>query len=1098
MKSGKTGAWLALLLACLIALPATALADDTELFTASANPNVLLMLDTTGSMADPAGSSAVGDLDGDGDANTRMDALWKVVYTLLNADLSKPDSTASASGTLAGARAYPSASWDTSGTVIWGGSHYYDRIRLGNFTSAEFDMLPSSGTVEMSNLGVTISVPYTSKGTGGRYYNRYYYLAFSPQTFADNWSTGARITYSVSGTYATSYPLDHTQAASDDFLNNLTQADEEILKARLGLMTFTTNPYGTNVELDIRNWVASDAPNDPPFSPSYENIWSSVKQYAHASGGTPTAQALDYALDFFDHAYNSNEMCRQNFAVLITDGEDTMGGIDGATGNGSSPEYYHYSTFYPNGYSGNTGQVGRNNAVIKEAADLLSHTPSVSLFTVGLGLSDDVPDKRVLRDVMRRAAEQANDQATTSEYAAVGASPDNTARAERKAFFATDATELATSLRSIFQQITAGMYSFTAPTVASVRMTDRNYLYKASFSPSAPPATFWEGHLEALALNDDGTMTSQWDADNVLKSTAPADRHIFAGYTSDNVVWSRLDFTKSAITPGMLSVDNTAVRDAVVDYVRGVGHDNNAKLGDIFHSKPVVVGPPSQFYYDDGYSTAVPANAESFLEAKAHRKRVIYVGTNDGMLHAFLSGTYHSATGQYDTGTGEELFGFIPYEILPELNDFVPGDLTTHGYYVDSSPRVADVWIDTNGDGTKQSSEWRTVLIGGLRKGGASYYALDITDPPTSASYTNYPKVLWEYTNAALVGQTWSEPFIGKVRIQQASWSTPRDRWVAILGGGTSDDGSMGSSFLVMDIATGTPLKTFTTGIDNAIAASPTTVLDGNGYIKFAYAVDLDGSVYKFDFRNVGLASDGFAAWGVRKIFQAGSGQPAYHRVEPGSITESSRYLFFGTGDQDLPISNPGTGKFYAILDTDSFWPSSPLTESSLADVSSNITSTSGGTVGPSQFGWFVNFASGSLSSAAADSYSHSGEKVLSDPVVFYHNVFFTTFTADASDPCGGGGIARVYGLQMLNGGAALDELSSDGNPTGDKVPYYVYGGSEGGVPSSPSLSINPAGQSSIFVGLSTGGTMTPPKVKEIKIESASHMKMIKSWKETF
>ena len=115
--------------------------------------------------------------------------------------------------------------------------------------------------------------------------------------------------------------------------------------------------------------------------------------------------------------------------------------------------------------------------------------------------------------------------------------------------------------------------------------------------------------------------------------------------------------------------------------------------------------------------------------------------------------------------------------------------MTTHGYYVDSSPRVADVWIDTvrRHGKTKQSSEWNTVLIGGFRKGGNGYFALDVTDPPAGSDYTNYPKVLWEYTNPTNVAQTWSEPFIGKVTDVGDSRFGRKDRWVAIFGGGKSD-----------------------------------------------------------------------------------------------------------------------------------------------------------------------------------------------------------------------------------------------------------------------------------------------------------------------
>jgi type IV pilus assembly protein PilY1 len=1078
MKTRIHSIGLALLLSCLIALPPAALADDTELFTTSANPNVLLMLDASLSMDTETGGAVVGDLDGQGRTDSRNDSLWKVVYTLLNADLSIPDSTG---GTYTCRTSQRIRTRDNP----------YSRIQVNGSNWSRFPS--TNGTFQIGSGSQTETVTYSSKGTS---WGRYYFYFSPSKTFSNSYSSGTTISISGSTSYSYPYPTTHTEAISTDFLNNLTQTDEEILKARLGLMTFTGNlgwSGSPSFDINIRNQVTSGSPNFPPFSPSYQNIWSSVKQYALPTGYTPTAKTLNSAQTFFSTAYNSSEVCRPNFAVLVTDGEDTLGGIDGAPSGVAN--YYNSGQFYPDGYpyTSGTHQVARHNAVIHQAANLLTFNPSVKVFTVGVGISGSDPDLRVQREVLRRAAEQQNAQGTNAEFTAIGASGDDTSRGAGRAFFATDATDLSISLRNIFHQISAGTYSFTSPTVASVRMTDRNYLYKATFVPAAPPATIWEGHLEALTINNDNTYTSHWDAATVLQNTDPANRRIFAGYTADNTSWSRINFKTTGtdpVTTAMLGVDSDATRDAVVNYVRGVGHDNNTKLGDIFHSKPVVVGPPSRFFFDEGYSTAVGAS-ESFVDAKATRKRVIFVGTNDGMLHAFLSGTYNSSTGLYDSGTGEELFGFVPYSVLENLQDFVPGDLSSHGYYVDSSPRVADVWLDANGDGTKQTSEWRTVLITGLRKGGRSFSALDVTDPPTNTNYSNYPQVLWEYSDDANVGETWSEPFIGKVRMQEAAWPSARDRWVAIIGGGKSDDGTVGASLVVLDIATGTALKTFTTGIDDIIAASPTVVLDASGYIKFAYAVDLDGSVYKFDFRTTGLRSDGFSGWGVKKIFQASAGQPAYHRVEAGSITESSRYLFFGTGNQDSPVSDGGTGKFYAIKDTDSFWPTTgPLTESNLADLSLSITSLSGGTVGATQYGWLVDFSS--VPSTANDSYTHSAEKVLSDPVVFYNNVYFTTFTPNASNPCSGGGVARVYGLQMLNAGSGLKSLATLGETSTTKVPYHVYAGSEGGIPSSPSLSVNPSGQSSIFVGFSTGS------ITEIEVESPSRMKSIKSWKETY
>ena len=204
-----------------------------------------------------------------------------------------------------------------------------------------------------------------------------------------------------------------------------------------------------------------------------------------------------------------------------------------------------------------------------------------------------------------------------------------------------------------------------------------------------------------------------------------------------------------------------ADRDALISYIR------NLSLGDIFHSNSVIVGSPSEFFEDEGFS-----GTGGFYEKKKNRTKVIIVGANDGMLHAF------------DAVTGVEQWAFIPNSLLKKLN--LMKTATFHTYYVDASPKVADVWFySDSSDKTKSWDEWRTVLICGLRKGGDTYFALDITD-------TLNPKYLWEFPNPkdaatiAKMGQSWSEPAIGRVRIEKDGNLV--ERWVAFIGGGFPEE----------------------------------------------------------------------------------------------------------------------------------------------------------------------------------------------------------------------------------------------------------------------------------------------------------------------
>ncbi len=227
-------------------------------------------------------------------------------------------------------------------------------------------------------------------------------------------------------------------------------------------------------------------------------------------------------------------------------------------------------------------------------------------------------------------------------------------------------------------------------------------------------------------------------------------------------------------------------------------------LGDIVYSTPVVVEQPSLGSVaksavgncgtacSSGCTDSSPDSTcekECFYcyrEVHKYRKKMIYVGANDGMLHAFVAGKWNDSGKTWvfdpavDSEIGKESWAFIPSNLLPELKDLARStygtDACWHRFMVDLSPQARDVFIDADGDGTR---EWRTVILGGERQGGDVYFALDVTDPDN-------PRVLWEYSvlrnMVQLEGSTDSKtavaPYLPLDTYRQvshfpASWSAP-------------------------------------------------------------------------------------------------------------------------------------------------------------------------------------------------------------------------------------------------------------------------------------------------------------------------------------
>jgi len=364
-------------------------------------------------------------------------------------------------------------------------------------------------------------------------------------------------------------------------------------------------------------------------------------------------------------------------------------------------------------------------------------------------------------------------------------------------------------------------------------------------------------------------------------------------------------------------------------------------LGAIIGSTPAFLDEPS---LDPPPDSAYPA----FRDRNKARRSLIFVGANDGMIHAI------------DGRTGVEVWAFIPFNLLPKLQAMQSGQSPdSFKYYVDGSPKIADV---------KVQGEWRTYLVFGQGKGGTFYNALDVTldrmseavadtaDVAEVLSYFAQPDRIarkWSFprnssfdvsrspygdlASAALdvektVGETWSVPAIG----QLVNESGP---YVVLVGSGfmprsveqAANRGGLraGRNFYVLNIATGAVQATQSVGADglgeedddcrtagacqrikNALQMDPIAVGQGDSrFITSAYMGDLDGRLWRFDMSmngsTVSLATP-------VKLFDAGAAEPMFSSMATFTVAGQGPHIFLGTGSDMLPAN--GMNSSYRLL----------------------------------------------------------------------------------------------------------------------------------------------------------------------------------------
>jgi len=748
---------------------------------------------------------------------------------------------------------------------------------------------------------------------------------------------------------------------------------------------------------------------------------------ANATGGLDVQLKTEYA--------SAGAQSHIGYVISGTNGKD---GVYLEVQGGDSGNNYHYKYDTPSG---------------KWAGDCVAN-PSSCAYLPAQGVATTVrtfsagsnPPATLLKDPLWYAAkyggfsdDNANQLPDSGEWDSnVSGSPDNY-------FLVTNALTLGTQMANAFNEIIQHTSSASTAAVNSGSISSQSRVYQAVFHSGD-----WLGHLLSFKVNPDGSLnnTAEWDAADNLPSSGS--RNIYtmnSNGAATAFTWAGIDSTRQ----GQLSTNATTAQ-LRLNYLRGDGslEVNNGgvfrnrakKLGDIVDSAPLYVGEPLGIYSD----TLESKPYSTFRQSNKNRTGMVYVGANDGMLHAF------------DGTTGVEKFAYIPSPVFSTLKNLTRTTYV-HKYYVDGSPTVGDAFI---------GSSWKTVLVGGLGGGGQGIYALDITDP-TSFGTGN---VLWEFTDGgtngdADLGYTFSQPTI--VRLHNG-------KWAAIFGNGynnTVADGSASTTghavLYIVDISNGSLIRKIDTQAGTAATpnglASPIAIdSDGDGIVDYVYAGDLLGNLWKFD-----ITSSNSASWSIPYVSgttpvplyvatdASGNRQPITSRPEVSFGPRGIGFMvYFGTGKwlEDptdrldnasvTTAANQRVQSLYGILDpnsgsTDPFSGRGTLTQQSIlaevsvpsADGTSNtsVRVTSNNLIPNNGRGWYMDLILNPQSLTTPPSTNYKGERMVSNPILRDGRIIFNTLVPQ-SDPCTFGGDSWIMELNAFNG-ARLTVSPFDTNKDG-------------------------------------------------------------------
>lgn len=506
-------------------------------------------------------------------------------------------------------------------------------------------------------------------------------------------------------------------------------------------------------------------------------------------------------------------------------------------------------------------------------------------------------------------------------------------------------------------------------------------------------------------------------------------------------------------------------KDNLIKFIRAADDSCRAdyKLGGIGHSTPSI-----QTNFENTFSTIQSFNI--FKEKIKDRPTVLYVGTNDGLLHAFRVDRKQGISSGDD---GKELWAFIPFHLLPKLNSLTKSAI----FLIDGSPVVRDILLKRTKDSVKnpkvEAEYWKTILVSGYRGGGRGYFALDVTDPdPEDFKFmweighngrcykpsVGFPQCFdssMEENNFEKLGLSYSTPSIGNIYIEHEG--SLEEIAVAVFGGGDNEGiepefpGSFpfpgphpfkgkglikdaGKVLYVVKLETGEKIAELSNNKGNVIDAGSLKPGDGLDYpligspacfntalasfISRCYIGDKKGQLWRVDLSSKYPSNWRlyffFDPWTLKTPliewkFREGVYEKPSLSVAPNLI---DLVIVYGTGDIDN-LGDLKNQNFVISLNEERVFKKTGELEKIAA---------------------FANWVK----------FLDEGEKMIGEPTTFSKVAYWTTFIPDVEDSCSSGK-GRIWGGDYIGNvknsvSDIIPALDQDGDPlTQDLVSYIEY-----------------------------------------------------------